>query len=188
MRTRTLAAVLGGALLLAGCGDRNLVLNVDVKSFLAESQSKAAIGPVPPLAGGLFLGEQPMVDDVTINLLQGVSGMVAVHDVSVRIRTAFHDSTGGGSDTLKVYVSDENTDPMSTAPALVQAVTFTPGMSDTVESTLSGDPRIAEIFTKHRMRLSVTTALRGPAAGAPLNGRFEVLKLDAVVVAGRKGM
>ena len=120
MRARRLALLLGAAFVFGGCGDRNLVLNVDVKSFLTESQSKASIGPVPVVLGGLFLGEQKLVDDLTVNLLDGVSGVVEVRDVSVRLRTAFHDSTGEGSDTLKVYVSDENTDPMSTAPALVQ--------------------------------------------------------------------
>jgi hypothetical protein len=36
------------------------------------------------------------------------------------------------------------------------------------------------------MRLSVTTSLRGPESGDPLNGRVELRTIEAIVLAGRK--
>ena len=45
---------------------------------------------------------------------------------------------------------------------------------------------MAELFTGKRMRLTLTNALRGPDAGADLNGRLRVHALDAVLIAGRK--
>jgi hypothetical protein len=53
--------------------------------------------------------------------------------------------------------------------------------------TFSGDQRVLDLFAGKQMRLALTTALRGPSAGADLSGRVHVTRLDATVVAGRKG-
>jgi hypothetical protein len=186
MRTRASILVATAALLVAGCGDHNLVLRVDVLSYLDPAQRSASFGPVPPAPGGLVTGEQALVDDETINLVDGLSGVADVQSVELTLAVIARDSTGSGVDTLRLYASDENTHPLATAPVLQQVVTLSPGVTDTVSVTVAGDRRLAELFVQRLMRISVTHSGRGPESGDALNGSVELGTLEAVVIAGRK--
>ncbi|MBI5711473.1 MAG: hypothetical protein HZC42_14400 [Candidatus Eisenbacteria bacterium] len=184
---RRILIVTLAALALAGCGDRHLILNVDVLSYLDPADTQAAFGPVPPIPGGFESGEQPLVSDATINLLEGMNSVAAVQTVSITMAAVVSDSSGSGLDTLRVYASDVDTDPLTTAPLIESAFALQPGVTDTVQVELPADPRVAALFTQRQMRLTITTSLHGPSAGDPLNGRIRLSRLDAVVVAGRKG-
>lgn len=186
MRTRALVVLAVAALALSGCGDHNLVLKVDVLSYLDTSLRAVAFGPVPVAPGGIATGEQPLVDDVTINLLDGLNGVAQVRSVSIGLSAFAHDSTGAGSDTLRIYASDENTAPRSTPPVVELVVALTAGRDTTLDVTVPADSRVAELFVKRKMRLSVTTSLRGPESGDPLNGRVALQTIEAIVIAGRK--
>jgi hypothetical protein len=186
MRPVRALALIAALVLLAGCGDRRLVVRVDVLSFLAPSETRASFGPVPAVPGGLYAGEAPLVDNLGVNLFEGLSGVAEVRSVTVTVSTIFTDSTGSGADTMRVYLSEEGVNPRTTPPVLTLAVVLVPGVTDTVSAVLGDDPRVADLFAKQRLRLSVTTALRGPASGPDLNGRLRLRALDAVVIAGRK--
>ena len=182
------AALLAALAVMAGCGDRRLVLKVDVLSYMSPSQTQAAFGPVPAFPGGIASGEQPLVDDAQINMFQGLTDVTDIQRVSIAMSAVVMDSTGSGVDTLRVYASDPATSPMSTAPILMAPFALVAGVTDTVEVVLDGDQRINDLFAGKKMRLSVTTSLRGPSSGADLNGRIRIRALDAVVIAGRKPM
>lgn len=184
-RGRALAALLTIAV-LAGCGDRRLVLRVDVLSFLDPATTQGAFGPVPAIPGGFASGEQPIVDDLQVNLLDGISDVATVETVTFSLSTMFQDSTGSGTDTMRVYMSDMATDPRATVPVLMMPVVLTAGQSDTLNVVLDGDSRVAELFLQRQMRMTVTTSFRGPSSGADLNGRYQILALDAIVTASRK--
>jgi len=184
-RGRWMPAVALAALMLCGCGDRNLILYVNVLSFLDPSATQASFGPVIAVPGGIATGEQPMIDDQEIVLLEGLSGAVEVRSVSIRVSTIVEDSTGSGSDTLRLYLSDSGTAPRTTPPVLVQAFTLQPGVADTLAAEIGADPRVAALFAQRRMRASLTNSLRGPSSGDDLNARVRVHALDAVVVTGR---
>jgi hypothetical protein len=68
------------------------------------------------------------------------------------------------------------------------AVALAPGVTDTVDVTVPADSRVADLFVQRKMRLSVTTSLRGPESGDPLNGRVVLRTLEAIVIAGRKAL
>jgi hypothetical protein len=186
MRTRTSILVAAAALVLAGCGDHNLVLRVDVLSYVDPALRSASFGPIPPAPGGLATGEQALVDDETINLVDGMSGVAEVEAVEITLAVIARDSTGAGVDTLRLYASDEDTEPLATVPVLEQVVTLSPGETDTVSVTVAGDRRVADLFVQRVMRISVTSSGRGPQSGDPLNGSVELNTLEAVVIAGRK--
>ena len=170
----------------AGCGAGNLVLHVDVLSFLDPAATQASVGPLVAVPGGLYTGEQPMVDDKSISLLEGLSGAAEVRSVSIRVSTIAADSTGSGSDTLRLYLSDADPPPRSTPPVLTQAIDLRPGVTDTLELEFGAEPRVAALFTQRRMRMALTNSLRGPASGPDLNCTVRLRALDAVVIAGRK--
>jgi len=174
------------ALALAGCGDRNLVLKVDVLSYLDPSLRAAAFGPVPAASPALVSGEQALVDDEAINLLESLNRVAEVHSVSIVLSAFAHDSTGSGSDTLRFYLSDQNTHPLATPPVVEVVVNLVAGRDTTLDLTVAADSRVAELFVQPGMRLSVTTSLRGPESGDPLSGRVELRTIEAIVLAGRK--
>ena len=99
------AAAVAVLAILAGCGNRNLILRVDLLSFLDPADTQAHYGPVP---GGLS-------DSVTvtaarrINLLPGLKDVTVVQDVTVYVAGEFHNLTGTGSGTLKVFLSGPST-------------------------------------------------------------------------------
>lgn len=175
-------------LLAAGCGDRNLVLDVDILSYLDTSTTRIDFGPIPAVPGGLVTGETDVVRDVTVNLLEKPGDLARVHSVSFTVVATVRDSTGSGDDTLRVYMSDVDSDPRTTPPVVALPATLVPGRTDTVTVNVSADPRIVALFDGPQMRLTITNSLRGPASGDPLNGRVELTTLRAVVVANRQGL
>ena len=180
------SALVTAALLVAGCGDHDLVLNVDLLSFTRELQDPFVFPPVPPTPGGLATGEQALVDDQTVNLVEGLGDAVAIREVTIRLRSIATATSGTGTDTLRIYLSDANTAPRTTAAAIVQVLTFNAGVADTATTVLSGDPRVDGLFKGNTVRISVTTSFRGPSAGFPLAGSLAIDALDATVIAGRR--
>jgi hypothetical protein len=180
------ATLLIAAAALAGCGNRHLVVKVDILSYLDPSLTRVAFGPVPVVPGGIYTGEQSIVQDIDVNLVDGTNSVSEVQSVSIKMTAIARDSTGAGADTLRLYLSEPEVDPLTTTPAVTLPITLTSGVTDTLEVDMSSDWRVQDLFAGKRMRLTLTTALRGPQSGAPLHASVRVSGLDAVLVAGRK--
>jgi hypothetical protein len=176
------------AALLGGCGDRNLVVNVDVLSYLDASATRLAFGPVLPVPGGLTTGEVAIVQDAHINLIERPNDLAKTQSVSLTIEAEVADSTGAGSDTLRLYLSDSGTDPTTLPAVATLPIDLVNGRVDTVRVDVSGDSRVVSLFDGSSLRLTATNAVRGPASGAALNGRVQFTMMRATVVAGRKGL
>ena len=187
-RVTRACALIAAVSLMSGCGDRNLVLNVDVLSYLDPATTQTSIGPVPAAPGGLYLPEQAIVDDITVHLLDRPSDLAKVQAVSLSIAAQVVDSTGSGADTLRLYLSNAATDPRTTTPVFVAAIAMSPGVTDTVHVNVDGDSRLVQAFDGNDLRVSVTNAARGPASGPPLNARLKITEIRATVVANRKGL
>lgn len=187
MRMRRIVLLTAAAVMLAGCGDRNLVLKVDVLSFTDPASRAADFGPIPVFPGGFTTPEIPIVDDQRVNMLQGVSDAVDISSVSVSLGALAIDYAGSGDATIRLYMSDVQTAPRTTAPALTLPVTLVPAQTDTLRAVLGDDPRVAALFAARQMRMSVTVQIHGPLLGSSLSGRFEFTDIDAVVIARSKG-
>lgn len=188
MRTRALVLVAVAALVLAGCGAHHLVLRVDVLSYLDPPATRLAFGPVPAAPGGLATGEIPLIDDQELNLVEGMSSVAEVQSVTLTLDAVVRDSTGAGTDTLRIYLAGENVDPRTTPPVVETAVALSAGQSDSVHVVVPCDRRVGDLFVQKRLRMRVTMSARGPDAGDPLNGTVEMHGLEAVIVAGRKAL
>ena len=73
--------------------------------------------------------------------------------------------------------------PTSTLPVIEVPIALVPGQHSPVHAVIAGDPRVNALFTQDKMRVTLTTSLRGPASGQSLNGRLTVTELRADVVA-----
>ena len=176
------------ALALAGCGDRNLILNVDVLSYLSPTQSEAGFGLMPAAPGGLATGEQPLVDNMTINLVDNLGDVLEVRSVRLLVTAECDAWTGDGSDTLRMYLGGPGSDPRTTTPAFEMALPLTGGVINTTSGDFQGDTRVLDLFDQRQVQLSITNAFRGPSSGPPLEGEVRLTKIQAIVVAGRSGL
>lgn len=183
MRTRIPALLLVLVALAAGCGNRRLLLGVDALSFTAPADREYAFGPVPPLPVPIETGEVPVLDDMKVNLFGSAQKIVSVDAVTITFSASASDSTGDGLDTLRVYLSGPDSDPMSTPPVITAPFVLQPGQTVPVHAVVSGDPRVNALFTQNSMRVTVTTSFAGPASGSPLNGRLSLTELKADVIA-----
>jgi hypothetical protein len=178
MRKLVWAPVALAALLLSGCGDHSLILNVDILSFLSPSETAGHYGPIP---GGVT--DSVTVVSRSLDLLPGVNDITNVSDVEVTAAAQFANATGSGAATAKIFVSAAGTDPFTadTTP-IVLPVTLQPGVTDTVSVTVAGDAELAGLFLGDRAELGIRVGYTS-GAGAALEGDFRLVTLRAVVTA-----
>jgi hypothetical protein len=163
---------------LAGCGDKSLILRVDLLSFLAPSEKSAHYGPIP---GGL--ADSVVVTSRGLSLLPGVRDITQVSNVTIEAAGAFANATGSGTATVKIYVSAEGTDPFTTdTTPIVIPVTLTPATTDTASVTIGGDAQLADLFLADKAQLGIRVAFAS-APGPALEGDFTLITLRAIVTA-----
>jgi hypothetical protein len=187
MRMRRTLLLTATAVMLAGCGDHKLVLKVDALSFVDPASRQADFGPIPIFPGGLWAGEIPLIDDQHVSMLQGLGDAVDIQSVTIGFGALVNDFDGSGEDTVRIYMSDEQTPPRTTAPVISLGIALSPGRTDTLRAVLADDPRLIALFASKQMRVSVTTSLRGPLLGSDLSGRFTLTAIDGVVIGRSKG-
>ena len=85
MRARRWMVAGALAALLAGCGDRQLVMNVDVMSWIDPASVSGRFGPVPAIPGGIASGEQTVLDGLEIPLVDNIGQVASVDAVTFRV-------------------------------------------------------------------------------------------------------
>jgi hypothetical protein len=118
--------------------------------------------------------------------VDGMQSVTSVDEVSLGLAVVVQDSTGAGEDTLRLYMSDPDTDPRTTPPVLELPFVLTPGQTDTVSVDIGADRRVVDLFAGKELRVTLTNSLRGPDSGDALSGRVEVKRLAAVMIASRR--
>ncbi len=147
---RAAALLLVLPLLLGGCGDRSLILTVDVLSFLDPgdvSQSYAVPGGVP--ATSIDLASQ------NVNLLPGVQDVTEIATATLHLEASFDNTTGTAADTLLIYIaSADSTDPFSTTPIASVPVALTPGNVTNVSTDVTS-AALAAALVQESARIGV---------------------------------
>lgn len=172
--------VLACAIALAGCGDKNLILRVDLLSFLSAGERQAHYGPIPPAFADSFA----VVSSRRLNLLPGLEDVTQVTDVSLEVGAVVNNLTGAGSGRIAVYLSPEGTDPfvVDTTP-IIGTFNVTGAMSDTIETITVGDSTLAALFTSKSAQLGIRVVLNSNVGVDPLEGDVVLTRLRAVVTA-----
>jgi hypothetical protein len=183
MRTRAFIVIAVAALALAGCGNHNLVLKVDVLSYLSAAQKNIAVGDVPE---GSLTEPVPIVPDMPINLVDGLNDAAKVRSVSLSLGGHVAVESGSGSGKFKLYMSGEGVDPLTTTPVMDVPVTFSPGLPGIVAVETAGSLAVAELFTQKNLHLAMVLDSVVIASPGVTQMTVTLTKLDAVVIAGRK--
>jgi len=168
------------AVLAVGCGDKSLIVRVDLLTFLTPDEQEAHYGPVP---AGLS-DSADVVQSRRINLLPGLDDVSVVTDVQVEVGAIITNLTGSGSGRVSVYLSPAGTDPfvVDTTP-VVGTFTVNGAMSDTIETIVVGDAELAELFTGKEAQIGIRVVLNSGVGVDPMEGDLRLTTLRAVVTA-----
>lgn len=168
------------AVALAGCGDRALILRVDLLSFLSAGERATHYGPVPP-------GISDSANVVTgrrLNLLPGLESVTRVTDVQLEVGAIVNNQTGSGTGRIAVHLSPAGTDPFTTdTTPIIGTFAVSGAMSDTIETITVGDAELAALFTAKEAELGIRVVLQSAAGLQPLEGDVVLTRLHAIVTA-----
>jgi hypothetical protein len=179
MRTRALVIVAAAALALAGCGKHNLVLKVDVLSYLDPAQRTFTVATVPAVG---VEGEIPVLD-MPINLVEGLDEVAEVKSVTLALAGGVSVSAGAGSARLKLYLSEPGT--TSSTPVMDVPLAFSAGSPAVIDATTDGGAEVARLFTQKSLQLRVV--LENVNITSTVSDMTVTIgKLDAIVISGRK--
>lgn len=169
-----------GTLAVAGCGDRQLIARVDLRSFLDSTETEAHYGPVPAIAG---------TESVTvaagrrIDLVPGLQDVTIVEAVKLEAEGEFRNLSGSGSGIVKLFLAAPGTDPFTTSPFLLP-VTFSGSDTVVVATVIENDPTLIGLFNGDELLLGIRFSITVPPGGLePIEGDFELRELRAEVAA-----
>jgi len=166
-------------LILSGCGDRSLILTVDVLSFLSPSDVSQSYS----IPGG-FAADTVEVASESVNLLPGVGDVTEVASATLKIGASFDNQTGTASGILLIYItSADSTNAFTTAPIASIPFSLTPGNVTNVSTEVSSD-QLAEAMVQDAARVGIRITFNSTAT-PPLQfvtGTETITELLAVVI------
>ncbi len=163
--------------LLVGCGNRNLILTVDILSFMDPSTRAVDYGPIPPG----FPSDTVEVFSDSLNLLQGVGDVTRVASASLDIAASFDNATGDGTGDVLIYfaVADSAT-PFTTTPIADVPFQLLAGQITNVSAHVDASPALAEVLTHDQALVGVRIIFNGTSF--PIQGRETLTQLTSTVV------
>jgi len=176
-----IALLLAIGSVLVGCGDRRLVLKVDVFSFLETDETHLVYGPVPPGASARL----SMSQDTNVNLLSGVGGVVDVERLEFSVRGIFDNHMGSGRGTISVFFSQPGGAPVD---SLDFPIDLAAGRIDTLETSVVGSEGLARLFSQETLELTMRLDFEadGPPGNTdPLVGEFDLTHLVTLLTTRR---
>jgi len=165
--------------LAAGCGDRSLILTVDVLSFLDPADVSRSYGPIP---GGLS-GVSVDVASEEVSLLPGIEDVTEVSSAKLEIGASFDNATGTASASFRIYItSADSADVFSSAPIADVPVSLTPGAVTNVSTEVTSDA-LAEALVQDKVKIGIRVTFDTTASGiTPVQGIETITLLRATVI------
>jgi hypothetical protein len=181
-RVLALVLVLTLPLLLAGCGDRSLIVNVDILSFL-DAGERATTYNVP---GGIAAINVDIASQ-GVNLLPGIEDATDVLTASLDVEASLDHREGTGSGMLLLFLAPgDSTSPFTTEPLDTIPVNLTPNSVVNVSDRIDSH-RLADALVRKNAIVGIraTFDTRATAPTDSLTGTLTITKLYATVTAKR---
>jgi len=167
---------------VAGCGDRSLILTVDILSFLDPADVTQDYGPIP---GGLS-NVTVDVDSREVSLLPGVQDVTEIASARLEIGASFDNATGTADARLLIYItSADSADVFSSTPIADVPVSVTPANITTVSTEISST-ELAQALVQDKVKIGVRIAFDTSASLSPVQGTETITLLRATVITKKK--
>jgi len=162
--------------LLAGCGNRNLILTVDILSFLDPASKVVNYNiPVP------IPSDTVDVFSDSLSLLQGVSDVTRAVAASLDIAASFDNTSGAATGNLLLYIaSADSSNPFTTTPIADVPFQLLPGQVTNVSTHVDASASLAEALTHDKAEVGLRVIFNGTAF--PIQGTETLTKLLATVI------
>lgn len=170
-------------LLLAGCGDRALILTVDVLSFFDPADASGPYGPIP---GGLPSVTLDLASQEA-NLLPGVSDVTDISSATLQIGASFDNQTGSADAHFLVYVTPGDSADVFSAPPIADIpVTLTPNNITNVSTEVTS-AALAEALVQSKAKIGVRATFdTTPSGVTAVQGTYAITLLRATVITKKK--
>jgi len=174
-----LALLTAGA---AGCGDRSLILTVDILSFLDPADVTQAYGPIPNGLPSTTVD----VDSREVSLLPGVEDVTEVSSAKLEIGASFDNATGSADARFLVFItSADSADVFSSAPIADIPVTLSPATVTNVSTEVTSDA-LAAALVQERVKIGIRVEFDTSASLTPVQGIETITLLRATVITKKK--
>ena len=162
--------------LLAGCGNRNLILTVDILSFLDPASKVVNYNiPVP------IPSDTVEVFSDSLNLLQGVSDVTRAVAASLDIAASFDNTTGAATGNLLLYIAAaDSSDPFTTTPIADVPFTLLAGQITNISTHVDASASLAEALTHDKAQVGLRVVFNGTSF--PVQGTETLTQLLATVI------
>lgn len=180
MRTTSLFRVLPFAVILAGCGEGRLVVNVDVRSFMDPADTVQPYGPIP---AGLSGSVQSAPFE--FNTPEGVGGQTLIDSVIVTGAADLDNATGSADVEFQIFFDTVAATLYSGTPAITVSATLAPGTVTPVSFSEPVPPALLGLFNSPSVFAGVRIFFQSndPPAGPNLQGVAYLTQLIARIVA-----
>ncbi len=162
--------------LLVGCGNRNLILTVDILSFMTPS-SRVVNYNIPVAVGS----DTVQVFSDSLNLLQGVSDVTRAVAASMDVAASFNNTSGAATGGFLIYVAAaDSATPFTTTPIANVPFTLTAGQITNIQTHVDTSPALAAVLTHSRAQVGLRVVFNGTSF--PIQGTETLTKLLATVI------
>jgi len=172
MRIFVCAAV--ATVVVAGCGNNRVLVDVDVRSFLDPSDLVNTYNAPP------FIPASTRIDPIQVNLVETFEDFGAADAATLDIAIDYVNNTGTGTGDFTLYLGDDASTLFSTAPVATLNVNLQPSTTTTGTVRIQADQRVLDLFTSQRLFLGADLAW-SPNGVEPLQGRCVITVLTARV-------
>jgi hypothetical protein len=179
MKRCVLFALLLPILLCTSCGDKDLILTVDLLSYVDPAYISTEYGPISP-------GTPTTVIDlieVEANLLSGVDDATELKSATLKVGADFVNETGSATGSLKIFIASADTpEPFSTTPVADVEVTLQPSHTTTISEEIPITPELLDVLTSDEAWFAVRLSYNTEGSPGDLQGVVTLTELTAVLV------
>ena len=162
--------------LLVGCGNRNLVLTVNILSFM--DPGTRTVNYLVPVS---IPSDTVEVFSDSLNLLQGVSDVTQSVAASLDIAASFDNATGAATGNLLIYFAAADAgSPFTTTPIANVPFQLFPATVTNVSTHIDTSPALAEVLSHDRAQVGLRVVFNGTAF--PIQGTETLTQLTATVI------
>ena len=173
---------------VAACGTRQLVLSVDLLSFISPADRDTTFS-TPVLTPVAIDTTYTLVNNQRMTLFQGLNNVTDSPSVDLNAALQVQGTRDSADATLNIYLAADGQNPRSTTALFSTPVRIRDGQTQTVTFALSSlslaeQARVADLVTHSAVQVAVDIDLSVPAFTQPA-GKMTLTQLEATVRADR---
>ena len=163
----------------SGCGNKDLILSIDLLSYVDPAFVTTTYGPV---AAGIPTVEVDLLA-VEANLLEGIGEATELKSATLRVGAVFVNAAGSASGSLKILIASADTpNPFNTTPVADLPVLLQPAHTTTISEEIPVAPEHLQVLTSDAAWFAVRITSSTEGSPGDLMGVVTLTELTAVLV------